>query len=38
MVWKQVDNIWEELYQYLIDDNFILVTDENVYNIYKKKN
>ncbi|MCQ4923834.1 3-dehydroquinate synthase [Tissierella carlieri] len=37
MVWKLVDNIWEELYQYLIDDNFILVTDENVYNIYKEE-
>lgn len=35
MVCKMVDNIWEELRQYLINDNFIFVTDRNVYNIYK---
>ncbi len=35
MVCRMVDNIWEELRQYLIKDNFILVTDSNVYNLYK---
>lgn len=35
MVYRMVDNIWEELRQYLIKDNFILVTDNNVYNLYK---
>jgi 3-dehydroquinate synthase len=35
MVFKIVDNIWEELHQYIISDNFILVTDRNVYNLYK---
>lgn len=35
MNFKLVDNIWEELIPYLITDNFILVTDRNVYNLYK---
>lgn len=35
MIFKLVDNIWEELIPYLIMDNFILVTDRNVYNLYK---
>lgn len=35
MVCKIVDNIWEELGPYLIKDDFILVTDRNVYNLYK---
>lgn len=35
MIFKLVDNIWEELAPYSITDNFILVTDRNVYNLYK---
>ena len=37
MVCKLVDNIWDELHQYLIGDNFIFVTDRNVYNLYKEE-
>ncbi|WP_313232862.1 3-dehydroquinate synthase [Tissierella praeacuta] len=35
MSFKMVDNIWEELHQYIINDDFIFVTDRNVYNLYK---
>ncbi|MEY8415620.1 3-dehydroquinate synthase [Tissierella praeacuta] len=35
MGFKMVDNIWEELNQYIINDDFIFVTDRNVYNLYK---
>ncbi len=35
MEWKMVSNIWEELYPYLTNDNFIFVIDENLYDIYK---
>lgn len=31
------DNIWEELKEYVIKDNFILVTDRNVYNSYNEE-
>ncbi|SHE36224.1 3-dehydroquinate synthase [Tissierella praeacuta DSM 18095] len=35
MGFKMVDNIWKELNQYIINDDFIFVTDRNVYNLYK---
>jgi len=35
MTFKLVDNIWEELGPYSIKDNFILVTDRNIYNLYE---
>lgn len=35
MKYRMVDNIWEELQDYLSTDNFILLTDRNIYNIYK---
>lgn len=37
MVFKMADNIWEELKEYVIKDNFILVTDRNVYNSYNEE-
>lgn len=34
-MYKIVNNIWEELTSRIIDENFIFVTDRNVYNLYK---
>lgn len=35
MTYKIVNNIWEELQKEALLDNFIIVTDRNIYNIYK---
>ncbi len=35
MVTKMVDNIWDELLPFIHRDNFIFLTDRNVYNLYK---
>lgn len=35
MAYKIVNNIWEELQKEALLDNFIIVTDRNIYNIYK---
>lgn len=35
MGFKIVDDIWKELYSNVINDDFLLITDANIYNIYK---
>lgn len=35
MGYKIVDNIWNELKDYTKRDNFVLITDENIYKLYK---
>lgn len=37
MIYEIVDNIWKVLSLYVKGDNFILVTDTNVYSIYKSQ-
>ncbi|WMM23373.1 3-dehydroquinate synthase [Tissierella sp. MB52-C2] len=36
MGYEIIDNIWMELKDYIIKNNFLLITDENIYNIYKE--
>lgn len=35
MRFRLVDNIWDELKRYTVDDNYILITDDNIYRLYK---
>lgn len=35
MGFKIVDDIWKELHSNVINDDFLLITDANIYNIYK---
>lgn len=37
MKYKIVDNIWDELRDYTQGDNYILITDKNIYSLYKDK-
>src|SRR5690554_1397868 len=36
MTVKYVDNIWKELESYTIYDDFLIITDRNVYNLYEE--
>lgn len=36
MKYRIVDNIWDELKIYTLGDNYILITDENIYRLYKE--
>lgn len=36
-MYKMVNYIWEELNSRIDDDNFIFITDRNVYNLYKEE-
>ncbi len=37
MGFKIVDDIWKELYSNVINDDFLLITDRNIYNIYNNR-